>query len=256
MKKIIFLGSKEIGSECLRYLVDHSSALDAQVIAVLTNDRSLGHSAQPQVKDICNSHQIPVLNSLDELIQFNEVDLLISVQYHRILKRQHLDKARQIAVNLHMAPLPEYRGCNQFSFAIIDKVPEFGTTIHRLEEKIDGGDILFEERFNVPLNADARWLYRKTYNASVNLFRERLADLISGNYQPVSQKSFYGKRKTGFYLRSDIEKIKKIDLAWDKEKILRHFRATYFPPFPLPYAMIDGQRVDVTPEWMAEMGYS
>ncbi|MBK8684503.1 MAG: hypothetical protein IPN26_05660 [Bacteroidetes bacterium] len=73
------------------------------------------------------------------------MDFLISVQYHQILNERHIQKARTLAINLHMAPLPEYRGCNQFSFAILDQYPEFGTTLHVMDERIDHGDILFEK---------------------------------------------------------------------------------------------------------------
>ena len=65
-----------------------------------------------------------------------------------------------------MAPLPEYRGCNQFSFAIVDGKKEFGTTLHKMEEGIDNGDIIAESRFDIPENCFVKELYELTYKTS------------------------------------------------------------------------------------------
>jgi methionyl-tRNA formyltransferase len=151
-----------------------------------------------------------------------------------------------------MAPLPEYRGCNQFSFAIIDKAKEFGTTIHRLEERADSGAIMFERRFKIPDNCFVKELYNKTFEESLLLFKESLPEIISSKYSFTGQEKLVGTRGTSFHFRKDIEKIKQIDLRWDKEKILRHFRATYFPPFDPPYAIKNGEKVFITPEWISE----
>ena len=102
------------------------------------------------------------------------VDFIYSVQYHQILKKEDIQKAGIIALNLHMAPLPEYRGCNQFSFALLDNKKEFGTTIHQLDAQIDHGDLLFEKRFPIPENCWIEQLYSLTYDASLLLFKESL----------------------------------------------------------------------------------
>ena len=119
-----------------------AAELDLKVIGVLTQARK-EFGGDNDLAGLATAHNIPVLNSLDEL---PECDFLYSVQYHEILKQEHINKATKLAVNLHMAPLPEYRGSNQFSFAIIEGRSEFGTTIHQMDARIDHGDILFQKR--------------------------------------------------------------------------------------------------------------
>ena len=253
MKDIVFLGSKEVGYWCLSHLLENAGALGARVVAVLTNDRKIHSSDHPTVRDACDSFSggaIPVLSSLEEYSTISDFDILLSVQYHQILKVPHIVKARQIAVNLHMAPLPEYRGCNQFSFAILDGAKEFGTTIHRLEKGIDSGAVMFERRFPIPENCRIRDLFDKTARESVALFKESIGKIVAGTYTLTSQKEYVGKRGTSFHLRNEIDNIKRIDLNWGEEKILRHFRATWFPPFPPPFVLEDGKKTDVTPEWI------
>ena len=113
MKKIFFLGSKNIGAKCFEYLVDNSKNLEIEIIGILTNSR--GH----KLLEIAKNKSIEVYESLDSFLTIKELDLAISVQYHEILSKQHLSVAKNGIFNLHMAPMPEYRGCNQFSFAII-----------------------------------------------------------------------------------------------------------------------------------------
>ena len=237
MKKVVFLGSKNIGYECLKHLYNNKNNLNVELIGVLTNVRG------KKVIEYCREKSIRIIDGLDELLEINSCDIAISIQYHEILKKQHIRKVKEIIVNLHMAPLPEYRGCNQFSFAIINGDKEFGTTIHRLEEGIDSGSILFEKRFTIPYGCWVEELYQITFDKSVELFKESLHRLISGHYELRPQKSFLDKRTTSLHYRKEIEEIKKIDLNWSKDIIERHIRATFMPGFEPPYTIINDQKV-------------
>jgi methionyl-tRNA formyltransferase len=244
LKKVVFLGSKPIGYECLDFLISQKEALNIEIAGILTHSRKEFGNAH-DLNVLANEHSIPILNSLEEL---PACDIIYSVQYHEILKQEHIAKASQVAVNLHMAPLPEYRGSNQFSFAIIEEKTEFGTTIHLLDTRIDSGDIIFQKRFPIPANCWVNELYRLTYHASVNLFRQTLGHVISGNYKPVPQQLLEAKYGTGMHYRKEIGALKIIDLAWDKERIERHIRATYMPGFEPPHCIIDGRKIYFTDE--------
>jgi len=253
MKSLVFLGNKEIGFECLEHLIRNRSELGIELVACLSADRMLGAAGKSIVR-LCDKNGIRMLSSLDELPDLGGVDLLISVQYHEILKKQHIAAAGQIAVNLHMAPLPEYRGCNQFTFAILDEAREFGTTIHRLEEGVDSGAILFEDRFPLPQNCFASALYRLTCDRSVALFKKSVPRIIGGDYKLTPQASLIARRGTSMHFRNEIESVKCINPGWDKEKQKKHFRATYFPPFPPPYYLENGKPVELTLEWYNQLG--
>jgi len=242
------MGAKPIGYQCLKILLDNRQSLDLQVVGVLTNEKhqfsnNSNNNASKSIVTLCKKHQLPIYKNLKEYLHIPVVDMVVSVQYHQILRQKHIDKAQKIAVNLHMAPLPEYRGCNQFSFAIVDKKKEFGTTLHLMETAIDGGDILFERRFPIPPNCMVKELYDLTVQHSALLFAEALPTLIKGKYSRTTQQSLVAERGSSYHYRHEINDLKQIDLSWPKEKIERHFRATYFPPFEPPYAFINGQKV-------------
>lgn len=245
MTDIVFLGAKTIGWDCLQILHAQAANLGWRLIAVATNpNAALGQ--HQQWNDFCTTQHIPLLSHLDEL---PNCDIIVSVQYHQILKARHIAKAKQIALNLHLAPLPEYRGCNQFSFAIIDQAKQFGVTLHRLETGIDSGDILFERRFELPPDCFVQDLYERSCQAARELWQQHIGDIARGNYTLIPQSSLIAERGTSYHYRHEIDALKEIDLDWSAEKIARHLRATYFPPFDPPYSWVAGRKVtwNITP---------
>ena len=241
MKKVIFLGAKKIGYECFDYLIKKAEEFNFQVVGLLSNNTVKRFASGYDLAAIAQVANVPVLGGLEDLCTM-DYDILISVQFHEILKKHHIESAKEIAVNLHMAPLPEYRGCNQFSFAIIDEAKEFGTTIHKMEPGIDSGDILFERRFPIPDSIFVEDLYEITYNESVLLFQNSIGKLISGDYTLKPQSSFHNRPK-GFHLRNEIDELKKLDLSWPRDKIERYIRATSMPGFDGPYFTVADKKL-------------
>jgi len=235
MREVTFLGGKEVGARCLLQLIERSSDLDFRITAVLPT--SQGSS----VLDLAEKNKLQVVATLGEL---PECDVLISVQYHEILQMQDIQKAKSIAVNLHMAPLPEYRGCNQFSLAIINDDREFGVTIHQLTEGIDSGPIISERRFPVPERVWVNELVDIATEESVILFKESIESLVHGTFELIDQSQLIPIRGTSLNFRKDVEKLKQLDLNWDAERLDRYIRALSMPGFEPPHAVLgSGDRV-------------
>jgi methionyl-tRNA formyltransferase len=241
-KSVVFLGSKPIGYQCLQHLLGMQHSLGFEVAGILTQKRA-EFDGDNDLTQLAAENSVPVFASLDEM---PVCDIIYSVQYHELLKQRHIAKAQEIAVNLHMAPLPEYRGSNQFSLAIIEEKQEFGTTIHRIDTRIDHGDILFEKRFPIPSNCWVKDLYDLTEAASLALFRESLSKIIAADYTLKPQGSLEDIRGTSLHFRREMAAMKAIDLSWDASKISRHIRATAMPGFEPPYTIIGGRKVYFT----------
>ena len=225
--------------------MSNSNKLGIKIVGVLPSDKSISKS-NFSFPNLCNEYGVKIFDKLDDLLN---VDIIISVQFHLILQKRHIEKARQIAVNLHMAPLPEYRGCNQFSFAIIDGAKEFGTTLHKLDASIDGGDMLFERRFEIKDNLFVSDLYKKTFTESKILFVEKIQSIIDGAATLIPQNKLPKERKRGFHLRKEMSQIKQICSDWDIEKQKRYFRATYFPPFTPPVMVSGSGSIKLNMDW-------
>lgn len=244
-KNVVFLGSRPVGYRCLSFLLFEQDKLGINLLGVLTDD-DIRFNKDLSLISLCEDNDIPIIPSLEAMRKMEGIDILVSVQYHEILKQPDLAVAQDIAVNLHMAPLPEYRGCNQFSFAILNGDDTFGTTIHRMDTSIDGGDLLFESRFPIPHGCYVNELVELTTDKSVELFKDAFPKLVRGEYKPITQEELKKTRKSSFHLRKEISEIKQIDLSWDAEKIERHVRATLMPGFEPPYTLVDGKKIYFT----------
>lgn len=242
VKKVVFLGSKPIGYQCFEHLIQMQKEYGYEIVRLLSR-LNKNFDLSSDLSALAKIHQVPVLSSLEELKTLTDIDILISVQYHQILKQEHIDVAREIAVNLHMAPLPEYRGCNQFSWAIINNDKVFGTTLHKMETGIDSGAIIDEERFDFSEGIDVTKLYDLTFENSVKLFKRALPSLIKGDYTLTDQSELKGSRSESIHYRKEIQELKSIDLSLSPEEIERRVRGTSMPGFEPPSALVDGRKI-------------
>ena len=69
VKNIIFLGSKYIGLDCLKYLFYQRIKYDYTIIGVLTNKRG------KEIREYCLKNDILLLNSLSELLSMENIDI-------------------------------------------------------------------------------------------------------------------------------------------------------------------------------------
>jgi methionyl-tRNA formyltransferase len=147
-----------------------------------------------------------------------------------------------------MAPLPEYRGANQFSYALIEEKKEFGTTIHKMDAQIDHGPIAFETRFAIPEECWVQDLYAITEKASIDLFVNSFDKILNNEINWIDQEQLIAERGTSLHFKNEINQLKQIDSTWPKEKILKYARATYMPGFEPPYFLIDNKKVFIKPQ--------
>lgn len=154
--RIIFAGTPEFAVPSLQKLID----LGHNVCAVYTQpDRPAGrgqHLQPPPVKILALKHDIPVLQPLtlktDEELQtfknFN-ADLMVVVAYGMILPQTVLDTPHLGCINGHGSLLPRWRGAAPIQRAVIEGDKETGVTIMQIVKKLDAGDMLHKEIYEI-----------------------------------------------------------------------------------------------------------
>ena len=242
MKKIIFLGSKPIGYFCLKHIIDKSKEFDIKIVAVFSNENKRFGGAS--FRELCKEKNIPFYSTIDNLTKIKDpIDYLISVQFHEILKSEHLCRVKKRAVNLHMAPVPDYRGCNQFSYAIFNKEEQFGTTLHIMDKGIDSGDIIAERRFKIKPKISVDELLNQTIEESKILFVSNFDKIFDLTFLPIPQQG-----KGRIYFRKDIEKLKEIRLSEGEEILSLKMRSAYMSGFSPPFIRIKNEKYYLIPE--------
>lgn len=237
---IVCLVAKEIGWQCFNHLLSLNNKWNLNIIGLKTNDQVASRSNMEIIKK-AQTLNIPILKSLDDI---PPCDYIISVQYHEILKTRHIQQAKIRAINLHLAPLPEYRGCNQFSFAIFNQEQEFGVALHEINEQVDDGALIAELRWGIPSDIWVEELWKTTNQKGLALFQETFPLIFEKPSLTIPKKQV----ESNLYFRKDIHQLKK--LLWEESPEIwkRKIRATSMPGFEPPYFILDGKKIWVGQE--------
>jgi methionyl-tRNA formyltransferase len=111
------------------------------------------------------------INKHFEKCQIGSVDLAISLSGNDIIKKELLSWPRHGWVNLHCSPLPKYRGLLPSFWALRFDETEFGATVFLMDEGIDSGPIICQERFDIS-GLTHRDLIKKSKRIGIKLLLE------------------------------------------------------------------------------------
>lgn len=123
-----------------------------------------------------------------ERIKKFKPDLLIVSTFDQIVPEKIYRIPKLGAVNIHPSILPEFRGATPTNWAIITGAKTTGITYHRLTDKLDCGDVLFQRRLSIGQQTDGALrkelakLVRKTMPIFIRKF-------TSGVLRPRRQNS-------------------------------------------------------------------
>ena len=154
-----------------------------------------------------------------ENLPFNP-DIVISVYYSYIIPAEVLTKN---SFNLHPSLLPKYRGCSSLTWALINGDKEAGFTYHFMNEKIDDGKIILQERVLIEEFDTQETLYQRTMFEALKFFNKVLS-LIENGYAGSEQKGAITYNKRGCPHSGEI------DESWAIDKKERFIRAMIYPP--------------------------
>jgi len=202
--KVCFLGNWYIASQILEVLAtDYYVNIDTVITTVRENDK-YSRLVFSQAK----KYDIKVINTNEadwrNYLKTNSFDLLISVSFDYILKKEHYKNAKYGAINLHQSLLPLYRGRDPVVNAIINGDDKIGFTIHFIDEGIDTGNIIYQAFWPLSELDTIESINKKMALFSKKIFIDIIREIV------IKDKSV-GIIQTGYSTYAS--KIKPID--WD-----------------------------------------
>ncbi|TSC73100.1 MAG: methionyl-tRNA formyltransferase [Parcubacteria group bacterium Gr01-1014_38] len=173
-------------------------AAGANLVGVVTQpDKPAGHGHRltaPPVKVWAEQRGIPVFQPTGLKKEENRAflrtlapDLLVVVAYGKILPKEVLDLPKRGAVNVHASLLPKYRGPAPIPAAILAGETETGVTIMKLDEGMDTGPLLAQERVPIALEDAAGTLARKLADVGAQLLLPTLERYIEHELFPATR---------------------------------------------------------------------
>jgi len=155
MLKTIFFGTSSFSEQILKTLLQNNRS--PQVVATYP-DRPQGRRRQPQanpVKLLATENGL-FLKEFDyfnreifHFLQDFQPDLFIVASYGLIIPAKILSLARLGAINVHPSLLPKLRGATPIQTALRQGLKTTGTTLIKMNEQMDAGDILAQQPVSI-----------------------------------------------------------------------------------------------------------
>ena len=143
-----------------------------------------------EVVRVTNLHDIPLIEKISEW----NLDVLVEIGWSHKIPASILSIPKAATVGIHNSLLPAYQGGASLNWALIKDFSNWGCTLFHLEEKIDAGEIIFQESFEIADNDDINSLFLKSDRLSVEmvnrylpLARSNLAPRIKQNPSEISK---------------------------------------------------------------------
>jgi len=193
--RLVFMGTPEFACESLKALVVNGY----NVVAVVTvPDKPAGRGqkiTQSAVKQFSLDHGIPILQPeklkdeqfVNALRSYN-ADLQVVVAF-RMLPEIVWNMPRMGTINLHGSLLPNYRGPAPLNWPIINGDKETGVTTFLLQQEIDTGNILHQEKITIGPEENVGDIHDRLMIIGSKLVLKTIDALAVGNVNPISQES-------------------------------------------------------------------
>ena len=100
-------------------------------------------------------------NALTNTLKNQNVDLVCLAGFMSILSKKFLKEWHRKVINIHPSLLPSFRGKNAVKQALEQRVKTAGCSVHFVDEGIDTGEIISQEKVQVSSNDDEKTLGKK-----------------------------------------------------------------------------------------------
>lgn len=116
-----------------------------------------------------------------EILEKKDIQLLALAGYMRIVGEKLLNRYRGRLINIHPAYLPEFPGKDGIGDAFKAGVKETGVTIHFVDEGIDTGEIIYQERVKIDEGMELEALKERIHAVEHRIYPMVLENLSEKN---------------------------------------------------------------------------
>ncbi len=213
-----------------------------RVLAVVTvPDKPAGRGQKVHtsaVKDFAVAHNLLVLQpeklrdaDFVKTLQTLQPDAMVVVAF-RMLPQVVWSIPKLGTFNLHASLLPQYRGAAPINWAVINGEKESGVTTFLLDDNIDTGNILLQQKVALAPKETAGTLHDTLMEVGANLVVKTLEALASGSIKPQLQTENGDLRKAPKIFREDC----RINWSQPGSKIEAHIRG--LSPYPAAFTTV------------------
>jgi len=237
--KIIYFGTDKYSELVLDKMIKAGISIHL-VVTLPDSIKSRGNKKSPTpIKAFCESKNINFKVNMPNKDEINNInpDVIVVASYGKIIPEYILNSSKYGAINLHPSLLPKYRGPSPVQTAIINDEKISGTSIILLNETIDGGPIICQEKYKIKPEETYSEIIERLFLIGAESINKVLTntDLISKARPQNEEEATHTK------------KMEKIDghINWkqDGKKIIQIIKA--LSEKPGTYSFIDEKKIKI-----------
>tara|TARA_B100000953_G_C17969124_1_gene405565 strand:+ start:140 stop:1060 length:921 start_codon:yes stop_codon:yes gene_type:complete len=195
--KIVFISGVKFGFEILEHIINHD--FNISLVFSYSDSKKKNYSDSASFDVLCKERgikNIKVDNINDpeniEIIKSLNPDIILVMGWSQLLKNEIIKLPKLGVIGSHPTELPKFRGRAPIPWTIIKNLKESALTFFYIEEGVDDGDILDQEKFKIHALDDANSLYQRITEIGKNMIIKDLTQIQQGTSQRIRQdpKSF------------------------------------------------------------------
>ena len=192
MLRFGFITCVKLGLSCMETIYQCGGRLE--FAGTLLDEQARSKSGRIYLDEFCSLHSVPLQKFRNindsyavQAIRAASLDWLFIVGWSQIARAPVLEATRLGVLGMHPTLLPVGRGRAAVPWAILLGLGETGVTLFKMDEGVDTGPIVAQERVPIATDEDATSLYHKVDEAHRALIRSNWRLLAAGTLLPVPQ---------------------------------------------------------------------
>ena len=130
---------------------------------------------------VINTKQRSFESLILKKIKKNKIEIICLAGYMKILSKKFIRNFGKKILNIHPSLLPKFKGLNTFSRILKNNEKKTGCTVHYVDEKLDGGNIIVKKSFFISSNDNEKTLKQKTQKLEYQIFPEAVIKIFRNN---------------------------------------------------------------------------
>jgi methionyl-tRNA formyltransferase len=189
---VVFFGTPHFVTPVIDRLKEHFNL----TTVVSTPDAVSGRQqilTPTPVKIYATHHNIAVLTpqefndeAVQQLQKLNP-DIFVTAGYGKLIPQTIIDMPKYGSLNIHPSLLPKYRGASPVQAAILHGDTETGVTIIKMDNQMDHGPILAQEKVTIDTTDTSETLYKKLFSLGAEILINTLTNYVDGKIKPTPQ---------------------------------------------------------------------
>lgn len=212
----VFWGTDEFSLQVLETLKDNGLVPS---LIITTTDKPQGRKKEiipSPVKKWSIDNKINFIQPTDlkekNIFPEKNWDFFLVASYGKIIPNWLLDIPKHGTLNIHPSLLPKYRGPSPIETTLLNGDETTGVSIIKLDEEMDHGPIIVQEKLTIEQNCDYNCLRDKLAILGAEIFAKNINQWITGEITPLAQKHEHAtftqkiKKDDGFLKPTDSAK--------------------------------------------------